>query len=153
MKTKHQSKMAQLKRVLAIAAAGGACLAFVGCSSAGANERRGTAAGAAIGAVVGGVVGHQSGEEGEGAAIGAAAGALAGREIGRSKDEADYERAAEVNDQIGADVFDYGEVMTESEKERVRERSGESFISDWGDYLTATEKERLRDRAEGSIGG
>ena len=90
-------------------------------------------------------MGHQSGETGEGAAIGAATGAAIGGAMGAAEDReersvGDYE-----------DV-DFGELMTDSEKERVLARSDEEVIINWSDYLTKAEKERLLRRSGRAIG-
>ncbi len=47
---------------------------------------------------------------------------------------------------------DYGAMMTEDEKSRVRERAGKDEIVDWGYYLTSDEKRRILDRADQGIG-
>ncbi|MDQ8186774.1 glycine zipper domain-containing protein [Pelagicoccus sp. SDUM812002] len=150
MKTISRKNTLLAKPVAGAFSAGLLCLGLLGCSSSGYHERRGTAAGATAGAVIGGIVGHQSGEEGEGAAIGAAAGALVGREMGRSKDDSDYPAgsAGEVDTAV-----DYGSLLTEDEKERIRERAGREVIVNWSAHLTREEKQRLVDRAGDSVGG
>jgi uncharacterized protein YcfJ len=130
-----------------------ASLLLVGCASSGHHERKGAMAGAATGALLGAIIGNQSGEQGEGAAIGAAAGAIVGREIGRSKDQADMRNARPRNPEVyDATRVDYGAMMTEDEKRRVRERAGKDEINDWGYYLTSDEKRRILDRADQAIG-
>lgn len=121
--------------------------AFVlqGCSSREQNED--VAKGAAAGAVIGGVIGHQSEEEAEGAAIGAAAGAAIGGALSDDEDEEAVGAADADADVDDADV-DYGELMTEAEKEKVLDRADREVIYDWGDYLTEDEKLRLLRRAE-----
>ena len=58
-------------------------------------------------------------------------------------------RSTEVYD---ATRVDYGAMMTEDEKRRVRERAGKDEINDWGYYLTSDEKRRILDRADQAIG-
>jgi len=128
-------------------------LLITGCASSGHHERKGTVAGAATGALLGAIIGNQSGEDGEGAAIGAVAGAIVGREIGRSKDQSDMRAARPRNTEVyDATRVDYGAMMTEDEKRRVRERAGKDVIDDWGYYLTSDEKRRILDRADQAIG-
>ena len=128
-------------------------LLLTGCATSGHHERKGAVAGAATGALLGAIIGNQSGEEGEGAAIGAVAGAIVGREIGRSKDQADMRNARPRNPEVyDANRVDYGAMMTEDEKRRVRERAGKDEIDDWGYYLTSDEKRRILDRADQAIG-
>ncbi len=131
----------------------GSILLLAGCAASGHHERKGAVAGAATGAILGAIIGNQSGEQGEGAAIGAAAGALVGRELGRKKDQADLGAGRPRNTEV-YDVtrVDYGAMMTEEEKRRVRERAGKDEIDDWGYYLTSDEKRRLLDRAEQGVG-
>jgi len=128
-------------------------LLLAGCASSGHHERKGAMAGAATGALLGAIIGNQSGEQGEGAAIGAAAGALVGRELGRAKDQKDM-RTSRPRETVVYDAtrVDYGAMMTEDEKRRVRERAGKQEIDDWGYYLTSDEKRRLLDRAEQGVG-
>ena len=128
-----------------------------GCASTGHHEDRGTLAGAATGAVLGTIIGNQSGEPGEGAAVGAVAGALIGRELGRKRDQADYGSRPPYDGPSSAPVYDatrvdYGALMTEEEKRRIRQRAGRDDIADWSDYLTPDEKRRLLDRAEQGVG-
>lgn len=120
---------------------------FAGACSSGYHERRGAAAGAATGAIIGGIIGHQSGEEGEGAAIGAAAGAVIGSEMGEEKDK------RERQEDIGYSQVDFGALMTDVEKQRIRERANKRVIRDWGYYLTTEEKQRLLERSQSSVGG
>lgn len=132
----------------------GSSLLITGCASTGHHERKGAVAGAATGALLGAIIGNQSGEEGEGAAIGAVAGAIIGREMGRSKDQSDLgagrpRTPPQVQD---ATRVDYGAMMTEDEKQRVRNRAGKAEIVDWGHYLTPDEKLRILDRAEQGVG-
>ena len=128
-------------------------LLLTGCATSGHHERKGAVAGAATGALLGAIIGNQSGEEGEGAAIGAVAGAIVGREIGRSKDQADMRNARPRSTEVyDATRVDYGAMMTEDEKRRVRERAGKDEINDWGYYLTSDEKSRILDRADQAIG-
>ncbi len=132
----------------------GSSLLFAGCATTGHHERKGAVAGAATGAVLGAIIGNQSGEEGEGAAIGAVAGAIIGREMGRSKDQADLGagRPRTPPQVYDATRVDYGAMMTEDEKQRVRDRAGKDEIDDWGYYLTSDEKRRILDRAEQGVG-
>lgn len=128
-------------------------LLLIGCANSGHHERKGAVAGAATGALLGAIIGNQSGEDGEGAALGAVAGAIVGREIGRSKDQSDMRTARPRDTQVyDATRVDYGAMMTEDEKRRVRERAGKEVIDDWGYYLTSDEKRRILDRADQSIG-
>ena len=141
------------KHVAGILALLASSLLLTGCATSGHHERKGAVAGAATGALLGAIIGNQSGEEGEGAALGAVAGAIVGREIGRSKDQADMRNAHPRSPEIyNATRVDYGAMMTEDEKRRVRERAGKDEINDWGYYLTSDEKRRILDRSEQAIG-
>ena len=135
----------------------GASLLISGCASTGHHEDRGTLAGAATGAVLGTIIGNQSGEPGEGAAVGAIAGALIGRELGRKRDQTDYGSRPPYDGPSSAPVYDatrvdYGALMTEDEKRRIRQRAGRDDIADFSDYLTPDEKRRLLDRADQGVG-
>ena len=135
----------------------GASVLIFGCASTGHHENRGALAGAATGAVLGTIIGNQSGEPGEGAAVGAVAGALIGRELGRKRDQADYGSRPPYDGPSSAPVYDatrvdYGALMTEEEKRRIRQRAGRDDIVNWSDHLTPDEKRRLLDRTDQSIG-
>lgn len=141
------------KRVPRLLALVASLMLLSGCASSGHHERKGAVAGAATGALLGAIIGNQSDEQGEGAAIGAAAGAIVGRELGRAKDQKDMRAGRPRNTEVyDATRVDYGAMMTEDEKRRVRERAGKEVIDDWGYYLTSDEKRRLLDRAEQGVG-
>ncbi len=157
MKTKSFLKIACFDKVAVAFALLVAGFLISGCASTGYHENRGTFAGAATGAVIGTIIGNQSGEPGEGAAVGAAAGALIGRELGRKRDQADYGSRPPYDGPSSAPVYDatrvdYGALLTEDEKRRIRERAGRNDIADWSDYLTSEEKRRLLDRVDLGIG-
>tara|TARA_B100000212_G_scaffold340589_2_gene321602 strand:+ start:15144 stop:15812 length:669 start_codon:yes stop_codon:yes gene_type:complete len=141
------------KHLIGLLALIASSLLQTGCATSGHHERKGAVAGAATGALLGAIIGNQSGEEGEGATIGAVAGAIVGREIGRSKDQADMRNARPRSTEVyDATRIDYGSMMTEDEKRRVRKRAGKDEIIDWGYYLTSDEKRRILDRADQAIG-
>ena len=146
MKKISDEKHIWTKRVSCLAAAFLAMAALSGCDSVDSETAESAGKGAAAGAVIGGVVGNQSDETAEGAGLGAAAGAAIGAAIEEYGDD-DGETAADDYD-IEDPAVDYGELMTEAEKERVMARSGESNIDDWGDYLTDEEKQRLLRRGD-----
>ena len=158
MKTKSFFPIACLDKVAIASILLGASILISGCASTGHHEDRGTLAGAATGAVLGTIIGNQSGEPGEGAAVGAVAGALIGRELGRKRDQADYgSRPPRADAPSSAPVYDatrvdYGALMTEDEKRRIRQRAGRDDIVDWSDYLTPDEKRRLLDRTDQGVG-
>ncbi|MDA1044331.1 MAG: glycine zipper domain-containing protein [Verrucomicrobia bacterium] len=74
-------------KVIIVTALAAFSFGVVGCSSPGANTKRGAVGGAAAGAIVGGIIGHQSGRGLEGAAIGGALGGAGGATIGSAKDQ------------------------------------------------------------------
>ena len=153
MKNMLLTNLCRKKHVAGILALLASSLLLTGCAASGHHERKGAVAGAATGALLGAIIGNQSGEEGEGAALGAVAGAIVGREIGRSKDQADMRNARPRSPGVyDATRVDYGAMMTEDEKRRVRERAGKDEINDWGYYLTSDEKRRILDRSEQAIG-
>lgn len=157
MKTNSIFRFAFFNRLTNASLLLGASILISGCASTGHHEDRGTLAGAATGAILGTIIGNQSGEPGEGAAVGAVAGALIGKELGRKKDQADYGSRPPYDGPSSAPVYDatrvdYGALMTEDEKRRIRDRAGRDDIADWSDYLTPDEKRRLLDRAEQGVG-
>ena len=157
MKMKFLFRIAHLDKVAIASILLGASFLISGCASTGHHEDRGALAGAATGAVLGTIIGNQSGEPGEGAAVGAIAGALIGRELGRKRDQADYGSRPPYDGPSSAPVYDatrvdYGALMTEDEKRRIRQRAGRDDIVNWSDYLTLDEKRRLLERTDQSIG-
>lgn len=80
----------------------------------------------------------------EGALIGAATGALLGEALKGLRDED--------GTPITDGEVDFGSLMTEVEKERVRDRANRESTDDWSRYLTQEEKQRLVERSSAGVG-